>query len=404
MSATMNSMPRQSVIVVGGGIIGAVTAAHLALSLPSEQLAVTLVDGGPAPQPSAEDAPADVRVVALTAASVSLLKQTNIWDRIPAQRRQKYQQMRVWDREGTGNIHFSAAEASLDELGWIVENAALNYAATQQLAEIGVRCLWNTSVERCFEDEQGVTVQLADGQQLHPDLLVAADGANSRIRDQLDIPVARASYEQRAIVATIESEQSHANTAYQSFLSSGPVALLPLPIQNEKHFESLVWSADNAEAERLMSLTEEQFSAELAQAMESVCGKLTLASKRYSFPLQRAHANYYVGAGWVLLGDAAHTIHPLAGQGANLGFSDALVLAEELNKALARGVPLSVPLKRYERRRRGDNQLTALSMSGFKWLFGNDNPALRVARNWGLSHVNKPGLLKQWLLSQAQGR
>ncbi|WP_298635836.1 UbiH/UbiF/VisC/COQ6 family ubiquinone biosynthesis hydroxylase [uncultured Umboniibacter sp.] len=404
MSATINNMPRQSVVVVGGGIIGAVTAAHLALSLSSDQLAVTLVDGGPAPQPLTEDAPADVRVVALTAASVSLLKQANIWDRIPAQRRQKYQQMRVWDREGTGNIHFSAAEASLDELGWIVENAALNYAATQQLAEIGVRCLWNTSVERCFEDDQGVTVQLADGQQLHPDLLVAADGANSRIRDQLDIPVARASYEQQAIVATVESAESHSNTAYQSFLSSGPAALLPLPIQHGKHFESVVWSADNVEAERLMSLTETQFSAELGRVMENVCGKLTLASKRYSFPLQRTHARNYVGTGWVLLGDAAHTIHPLAGQGANLGFSDALVLAEELSKMLARGVPLSVPVKRYERRRKGDNQLTALSMSGFNWLFGNDNPTLRLARNWGLNRVDKQGLLKQWLLTQAQGR
>jgi 2-octaprenylphenol hydroxylase len=179
---------------------------------------------------------------------------------------------------------------------------------------------------------------------------------------------------------------------------------LPLPFQNGKHFESLVWSADNAEAERLMSLTAEQFSAELAQALEQVCGTLKLASKRYGFPLQRAHANYYVGSGWVLLGDAAHTIHPLAGQGANLGFSDAWVLAEELSKTLQRGVPLSVPLKRYERRRRGDNQLTALSMSGFKWLFGSDNPTLRVARNWGLNQANKQGSLKQWLLSQAQGR
>ncbi|RMA80220.1 FAD-dependent monooxygenase [Umboniibacter marinipuniceus] len=394
----------RSIVVIGGGIIGAVTAAHLAGTLPAEQVIVTLIDGGPAPEPTVEAAPADVRVVALTAASVSLLTQAKIWDRIPEQRRQKYQRMKVWDREGTGSIQFDANEAGLEELGWIVENSALNYAATEQLAEMGVRCVWNQKVERCFESDEGVSIEFSDGQQWHPDLLVAADGANSRIRDQLDIPVARASYEQRAIVATIASQGAHRNTAYQSFLSTGPVALLPLPTQNGQHFESLVWSADNDEAERLMALDSERFARELTAATEQVCGSLTLASERYSFPLQRSHANHYVGAGWVLLGDAAHTIHPLAGQGANLGFSDALVLAEELSKTLQRGVPLSVPLKRYERRRRGDNQLTGLSMSGFKWLFGTENPSLRVLRNWGLQRVDRLAVLKQWLLSQAQGR
>jgi len=393
---------KQNILVVGAGLVGATSALALARSKYASQLKIHLLDGQREPQPrELKEDSYDPRVVALTKQSVSLLERIGAWAGIAARRIAPYQRMHVWEEEGTSKIDFDAAQSRYNELGYIVENSVVCDALNEQLASAGVTCLWDTKVTSLSEGERGLTITLSNGEVLKPDLVVAADGANSTIRNLLDIPLEQSSYEQQAIVTTLKSEYEHADTAWQVFLNSGPVALLPLA---DRHCVSLVWSADNEVAEHLMTLDDAAFAKQLSRATEFKLGQLTTLDRRYAFPLRRTHARRYVGAGWCLVGDAAHVIHPLAGQGANLGFSDVEALVEQVEDQMGRGAALYYPLSRYARARRLDNTLTGLSMSAFKECYGSMNPWLKVARNIGLSTVDRFDVLKGWFLDRSQGR
>ncbi|MCP5215979.1 MAG: UbiH/UbiF/VisC/COQ6 family ubiquinone biosynthesis hydroxylase [Pseudomonadales bacterium] len=392
-------------IIVGGGMVGAA----LACALGGSSLRIGLVDANQPPVlalPEHNDF--DPRVSALTMASRNFLENIGAWSFISTSRHSPFERMQVWDADGTGEIVFCAAELGQIELGYIVENSVTLAGIYQRIAQlqnieiIAPRLIANITELR--DGNRSVTLQ--DGTVLGASLIVGADGAQSKVRELAAIEVEEKDYRQRAMVTTVKTELPHQATAWQRFLPSGPLAFLPLRTsEHDDHYCSIVWSLDEAQAEPLLALDDAAFAAELAQAFEHRLGAIQSVAPRHVFPLRQRHAKTYIKAGLALIGDAAHSIHPLAGQGVNLGLLDAAVLAEEIVRALQRGLPLTEPslLSRYQRRRVANNMLMMQAMTGFKQLFGNRNPALRWLRNSGMSLVNKLGPVKNHLAAQAMG-
>jgi 2-octaprenylphenol hydroxylase len=249
-------------------------------------------------------------------------------------------------------------------------------------------------------------LQLDDGSQLSAGLVVAADGALSSIRRLADVTTREWDYEHVATVATIETESSHQQTAWQRFMPEGPLAFLPLANGTDGgHFCSIVWSAQPDLAERIAVMDDAQFCAQLGRAFEYRLGEVLRASPRRSFPLRQRHATCYYKTGLALVGDAAHTIHPLAGQGINLGLKDVAVLAQELKRAVDLGLAPGLPaiLGRFQRRRQADNLATMVVMDGFKRLFGERSLGIRWLRNSGMNQLNRAPLLKRRIMRQAMG-
>jgi 2-octaprenylphenol hydroxylase len=254
------------------------------------------------------------------------------------------------------------------------------------------------------------TVTLEDGRQLQAPLLIAADGANSRVREWAGFETKEWDYGHHAIVATVTTAQSHQATAWQIFRREGPLAFLPLAsVSNNgdgaQHYSSIVWSTQPAEAEMLLQLSDAEFAQALGAAFEWRLGAITGVGKRFSFPLRARYARDYVQPGIALIGDAAHTIHPLAGQGINLGLLDAQALAEELLRAQRRGLSPAEPtaLARYQRRRKGDNLAMLAAMEAFKRLFGTTDLHVRWLRNTGMKLFDRSAPLKRILIRQAMG-
>ncbi len=403
------------VVVVGAGMVGAT----LALALAScEKLRVTLIDGGQPAQfvdnQHQSQAGADytvddfdIRVSAITHASKRLLQNLGVWSVIEQKRVSPYQGMKVWDADGTGNITFDAADVYQHELGHIVENSAILSALHYALQQCeNITCLFGRSVAQFESATANPVVTLDDGQVLRCLLVVAADGANSRLRQWANIPTREWDYQHHAIICTVETEKPHRGVARQRFLDTGPLAFLPLfSAQPQDRFCSIVWSAKPALATSLMQLQDDAFSQALENAFESQLGKIKAVSRRVSIPLRQRHAKYYIKPGFALVGDAAHTIHPLAGQGVNLGLADAMVLAEELIKAANSGVNVGDTriLARFERRRQGSNLAMMGVMEGFKRLFSADDVSLRWLRNTGLKLFDQSNFIKKELISQAMG-
>jgi 2-octaprenylphenol hydroxylase len=402
------SSPDFDVIVVGAGIAGSA----LLRSLQGSGLRLALVEANPIatglPEITDGTAGFDSRVSAITPASEKLLDGLGVWEQVRASRVCPYQHMKVWDAQGTGAIDFDAAELDVPALGHIVENRLLNAALLQGMEEQGNQVtLFNPArlQELRRNQAQHPILQLEDGREITCRLLVAADGALSRIRELANFRTREWDYGHQALVATVQTENFHNATAYQRFLDTGPLALLPLASQGDNHFCSIVWSCEPELASQLLSLNEEQFCAELALATEQRLGNMLSASSRFSFPLRQRHAVDYVQAGIALVGDAAHTIHPLAGQGINLGLQDVQVLAEEILSASARGVAPGelVVLQRFQRRRKSENLMMMTAMDGFKRLFGQRQLPVRWLRNTGMRLVDKSGPLKIQLMRHAMG-
>jgi len=385
------------VIVAGGGMIGAACA----LALAQKRFRVALVDRH-VPHPVAPDDRMELRVSALSRASERLLRNLGVWDAIVNVRVSPYCEMHVWDAAGGGSVHFDAADLGEPCLGHIVENRVIQAALWQRLGtEADADVFAPAGVEQAAVNERGAEVTLDDGKRLRTRLLVAADGAMSPLREQFGIRVSGANYGQQGIVCNIRTEKPHAQIARQRFMPAGPLAFLPLADGSI----SIVWSADDAEATRLMALTDAEFCAALESASEGVLGAITECGKRAAFPLRRQHAETYVAPHAVLIGDAAHVVHPLAGQGANLGFLDAAALVETLQEARDAGRDFAQPrvLRRYERWRRGDNLATLWTMDGFKRLFGNRNTLLSGLRNIGFRLFDHAGPVKREAMRQAMG-
>ncbi|BAZ95267.1 2-polyprenyl-6-methoxyphenol hydroxylase and related FAD-dependent oxidoreductases [Thiohalobacter thiocyanaticus] len=392
------SVNTHDVIISGGGVVGA----SLACTLADAGLRIALIDT----REPVTDWPADSidqRVYAVTCASQTLFERLGVWEGIRQRGVSPYQAMEVWDAAGPGRIHFDAAELGEPWLGHIVEQRVIQAALLDgQRARPGLERICPGVLADFQLDPAGVSVRLEDGRELTAALLVGADGAGSRVRELAGIGIETHDYEQTAVVAVVATDRPHAGTAWQRFLPTGPLAFLPL----RDGRCSIVWSTTPEEAERLLALPEDEFCIELGQAFDYELGAITRVNARGGFPLRRLHAVDYVQQRLALVGDAAHVIHPLAGQGVNLGLLDVAALAEVVadTAAAGRDIGAHANLRRYERWRRGENALMQSAMDGFKWLFASPLTPVRLLRNLGLGTVDRLTPVKSLLARHAMGR
>lgn len=404
MEQASDSASRFDIIVVGAGMAGLAFAGAMA----SSGVSLAVIDNAFPEAPDAFAPGFDLRVSALTHASENLLRNIGAWDYMGQLRVSPYQHMKVWDGDGTGGIEFHADEAGVSHLGHLVENRVTTWGLWQALQRHANVTFIREGLRHLDTSAEFPRITLTSGRQLTSTLVIGADGARSQVREQAGLDVRAWPYGQKAIVTTLHCEQPHGNTAWQVFTRSGPLALLPLREHSadaNSHVCSIVWSQEDAEAERLLALPEAEFCKALAQAFEHRLGSVSLLDRRVVFPLRQQYAKHYVAPGVALIGDAAHTIHPLAGQGINLGFMDAATLAEVLGDGLAQGLPLSEYslLRRYQRRRQPPNLAMMAAMETFKRLFGPSVWALHVLRNWGMSQVDRHTLVKHQIVDRALG-
>jgi 2-polyprenylphenol 6-hydroxylase len=391
------SPARHDILIVGAGLVGLTFACALRSS-PWDIGIVEASDRDEGPL----DETLDIRVSAITRASERIFAALGAWEHMEQQRVTTLRQMYVWDARGSGSIRFDSADIGEDRLGTIVENQVMQRALVECLSS-SERLTWYrpqrlTALE-VKDDHVEVTVD--SGSTVQSRLVVGADGADSPVRLLAGIRTRGWRYPQHALVANVRTSEPHRESAWQVFLPTGPLALLPLPDQHS----AVVWSTTSEEAQRLQSLDRDAFLAELQVAFGTRLGRMVGVGPRATFPLRLLHALEYVRPRLALVGDAAHTIHPLAGQGVNLGFLDAAVLAEVLlDSSGRRGDPGSfLPLRRYERWRKGDNMLMLAAMEGFHRLFGARALPVRELRNRGLLLVDGAGPIKNLIMRYASG-
>lgn len=394
---------RFDIVIVGGGLAGACAAALLArhAGLAPERVAL-LSDEIPPMRPS--DAPAELRVVAISRASERVLRAAGAWPSLNPARLCAYERMHVWHESaspgGEGALTFDAADIGEPNLGYIAENGALARACHDSFIAAGGIRIHAAMQSLEFASEQAV-VRTADGREMIARLVIGADGAQSQVRLRGAISARTQDYRQRAIVATIRTAEPHQHTAWQRFLSTGPLALLPL----FNGHSSIVWSMQLPLAQALSELTEGQFNERLTAATDGVLGEATLVSERASFPLRSMAAHSYVAARCALIGDAAHVIHPLAGQGANLGLLDAAALCESVAAATAQHEDPGAlrMLRQYEQQRRTHNLMMDAAMSAFHTGFAAAVGPGAWLVNRALGVVNRSALLKRAFARQALG-
>jgi len=386
------------VLVVGGGAIGAA----LALALARDDFDVALIEKN-APKPWRAEDEVDLRVVALAPDTRELLDELGVWNGIVAARVGPYRHMRVWDAGAPGELAFDAAEQGEAALGWIVENKLVQDALWQAIAaHPRVRLVCPGDVAEVENASDAAIVALADGTRLRANVLVAADGAESPLRKQLGIDCVERDYAQRAVVAHVATERPHEDTAWQRFLPGGPLAFLPLGDGRC----SIVWSLPNDEAARILALDDEAFRRQLGAAFDFRLGAITAATQRAAFPLRLRLAKKYVAGRCVLAGDAAHVVHPLAGQGMNLGFRDVACLRRVVRDARERGSDIGAAhvLRRYERERRSENALAARGLDTIQRVFDIPGVPAAFLRSIGVMAVQRSRLLKDLAGAAAAGR
>ncbi|WP_125561980.1 MULTISPECIES: FAD-dependent monooxygenase [Pseudoalteromonas] len=387
-------MQQVQVCIVGGGCVGLA----LALGLAKHNVSVMVLDAGPEPQPLNEAYAA--RVSAISLASQSLFESLGVWDAIKAQRATAYRKMSVCDADSFGRIQFNAQQLALPELGHIIENDAIRYALYQALQQHSQASLmFGSRYQSIHQTDSDVLITLEQGMPVMAKLLVAADGANSGVRSQFKLPISFWDYDHHAIVATIKTEQPHDATARQVFLPEGPLALLPL---SDPHTQSIVWSTAPDHARELMEMDEQSFNKALSAASDLQCGLCSVQGERAVFPLTMRYAQQWLTGKVVLMGDAAHTIHPLAGLGMNLGLKDAAHLIKALSED-SEEFASHRTLREYERSRKLDAQKHIAMMQGLKELFSGSHPLKKLVRGVGLNVVDNLGPIKDLFVQQAIG-
>jgi 2-octaprenyl-3-methyl-6-methoxy-1,4-benzoquinol hydroxylase len=401
MSSPATSRPASSrrepfdIAVVGAGVVGC----SAALAFARDGWRVALVEAQ-APTPWRADTP-DLRVYAFAPDNAALLDDLEVWREVVIARVQPYRAMRVWDAAGGGELAFAAERLGRSELGWIVEHGLLVDRLWNAVQRAGVAVHCPQRVTALTQDADSATLTLEDHSQLRARLVIAADGPDSALRELAGLAATRHDYGQRAVVAYVETELPHGDTAWQRFLPSGPLAFLPCTntsgdAHGDGHTSSIVWTLPDAEAQRLLVLDEVAFRSELTRAFDATLGEVVAVGKRVAFPLRRQLAQDYVSGRVVLAGDAAHVVHPLAGQGVNLGLRDVAAL-RELPRSVAQqsagkdrrasreriASQFSITpqrLARYARERKSENALAAYSFEGLNRLFSNDAPLPTLLR------------------------
>jgi len=389
--------PALDVAVVGGGMVGAAAA----LALAKAGFATALLEARePAPWSAKQEV--DLRVVGLAPSSIALLDELGVWASIREARSGPYAHMHVWDAESGASIHFDAANEGRDLLGHIVENNLVQWRLWLALEAAGVQRLCPAEVKGFEAQDDRIQLDLADGQSIAARLLVAADGAGSPLRKLAGIETRGRDYAQRAVVAHVRTERPHQGTAWQRFLPDGPLALLPLADGRS----SVVWSLPDDEAKRVLALDDDAFLAALGVASDFRLGRIVGSTPRAAFPLKLQLATTYQAERFVLLGDAAHAVHPLAGQGVNLGLRDVAELRDTLLAAREAGRDFAAAhvLRRYARRRRSADTLDALGFDALARIYGWRASPLVAARGLGVRLVDRIGPLKRRLAEHAAGR
>ncbi|MCP4299316.1 MAG: UbiH/UbiF/VisC/COQ6 family ubiquinone biosynthesis hydroxylase [Gammaproteobacteria bacterium] len=395
---------RFEVIVVGGGITGLTLAAKLANSRFGDALRITLLDRAARPRFSADDDVA-LRVSAIATGSARLLNSVGAWQRISESRLSPYESMRVWDENDTpdsaATLRFDAAEFAVPQLGFIVENVLLQDALLGQLDDSSVDLRFECPIRSLRQSGRRYAIETEGGDKMVADLVVGADGARSFVRAAVGIETRKWPYDQTALVTHLRPAHPHQATAWQRFLRDGPLGMLPLADGRV----SVVWSTSPDLAKRGADASDEALGRMLTDASDKVLGELSVAGPRGAFPLGAHHARRYVLPGIALIGDAAHAIHPLAGQGANLGLQDAAELAGVIDAALEQGLhPGDQPvLRRYERARKGANATMLHFMTGLNRLFTTDSRLVGELRMAGMRIFNRSGPIRERAVKVALG-
>jgi 2-octaprenylphenol hydroxylase len=413
------------VVIVGAGIVGLTAALGIAKIATKQALCVAVIDRNVAPQ-IAHQYEYSSRVSAISRASTSLLQSIGAWQHIP--RKQAYEIMHVWDTDGFGDIKFDGKSATDVEqiilqspkiaelessllakshdssvLGHIIENDVINHTLYEQLASLAnVDLLFETTIKEMSADNNSAQISVSQSDTistLKTSLLIGADGANSQVRQAFGFVQTFWDYEHNAIVANVNTELAHNNTARQVFTPYGPLAFLPLP---DAHQSSIVFSQQSEQAAMLMKLDDAEFNKRLQVAINNHYGKVDINSTRVSFPLRMRYARQWTQAHVAIIGDAAHTIHPLAGQGANLGLADVAELIELITNAPDK-LGTYGQLRQYERTRKADAIKVIATMQGFKELFDGNHPLKKLVRNVGLLGADKLPGIKAFFMKQAMG-
>lgn len=390
-------MHAYDVIIAGGGMVGL----SLACGLSGSGLRIAVIEH----QEPDSELPAEptLRVSAINAASERYLDRLGVWRDIAARRASPYATMEVWDRDSFGRITFRADDCGYSHLGHIIENAVIHSALWQKAKEVSdVSLLAPARLKQVAWGENEAFITLEDGRMLSGRLVVGADGADSWLRRQADIPLTFRDYGHHALVATVSTDEAHGGCARQAFHSDGILAFLPLWKSN---LCSIVWSLPPEKVRQMRELDDAQFNHQLGIAFDNRLGRCRVVSERKAFPLVARYARSFAAPRLALVGDAAHTVHPLAGQGANLGFMDAACLIAEVKRLQKEGKDLGnyLYLRRYERNRKRSAAAMLAAMQGFKALFDGDNPAKKLLRDVGLKLADTLPGVKPHLVHQAMG-
>ena len=395
---------RYHIVVVGGGVTGLMAATLIAKGPQRDALEITLVDSAPRPVFSPDDEVA-LRVSAIATGTAELFDSVGAWEYTAATRVSPYTSMRIWDEsdtpESAAALHFAADEFAIQQLGFIVENVLLQDVLLYQLDRTDAALKFESPIRGLRRAARHYELDLESGESLTADLVIGADGARSFVRSAVGIETNEWPYEQMAFVTHLRPEKPHGGAALQRFLRDGPLGMLPLADGRV----SVVWSTTPQKAKAALEADDNTIGRMLSEVSDYVLGSLEVAGPKGAFPLCARHATRYVLPNLALIGDAAHAIHPLAGQGANLGLQDAAELAAQISGAIAEGFhPGDRPvLRRYERARKGANATMLHFMTGLNRLFTTDSPVLGELRTVGMRAFNRSGPIREHAVKVALG-
>ncbi len=390
-------MQRFDIAIIGGGMVGLTLAA----ALKETGLRIAIIEGMK-PEHHLNEL-ADVRVSALSRASEQILHKVEAWSGIVQRRAASYYAMEVWEQDSFANIDFDAEHLGQPNLGHIVENRVIQLALLDKVAmQQNVTLFMPNRCHSMVTGESEAWLTLDNGQSLTTKLVVGADGANSWVRQQVDIPLTHWDYGHSALVANVKTAENHNRVARQIFTPRGPLAFLPL---TEDNISSIVWSTESDRAGHLLSITDEEFNKQLSTEFDMRLGKCEVLGERQTFALKMRYARDFALDRVALVGDAAHTIHPLAGQGVNLGLLDAASLAQEILRLWNSGNDIGSKsnLRPYERWRKAEAAKMIAVMQGFKELFEGDNPARKLIRGMGMKLVGQLPIAKDEMMKRALG-
>jgi 2-octaprenylphenol hydroxylase len=390
-------MQSVDIAIIGGGMVGLALAA----AFKDSDLRIAVIEGC-VPDDKLNELP-DVRVSALSRSSETILRKLGAWQGIEQRRASPYYGMEVWEQDSFGKIEFDAQSMAQPDLGHIVENRVIQLALLEQVQKQDNVTLFMPA--RCATlavGEQESWLTLDNGQAMTAKLVVGADGANSWLRKQMDIPLTHWDYGHSALVANVQTAESHNHIARQIFTPHGPLALLPM---SQPNMCSIVWSTEPDRAEQLLAMDEHDFNKALTSEFDARLGLCKVIGARAAFPLKMRYARDFVVERVALVGDAAHTIHPLAGQGVNLGLLDAASLAQEVLALWKQGQDIGSKrnLRSYERWRKAEAAKMIAAMQGFRDLFSGDNPAKKLVRGIGLSLAGQLPGAKDEIMKRALG-